>query len=166
MNVKLPSSKSSPRRREAPFSAYKRASNATAISISDLVLSVEPDDFNLNDTTPMDSTTFYRVFLNDDHNYSRCQRVKNIKPSIRSQDMIFEYWRDRQVVGTNSPVQTTLIVSTVGIVARIATVHRRQAEVGIHQQKRATTKSTNIRAAMLCVWVRLQRAKPVRKTKQ
>lgn len=56
-------------------------SSFTAMSVIDLVAAVESGEFNLDDKTSVESTTFCRVCLNDDHDTSEQQQVKN-PPSV------------------------------------------------------------------------------------
>lgn len=132
MNVEHPSAPRSPRRRVAPYSTNDGAANATAMSVTDIVFAAELGAFDLDDTNSIDSTPFCRVCLKDNHEASRCQQVKKIATFIRTRNRNFEYWRNRREGRNEQPRQNNTIVSTSGMVKKIATLHSLQTVVRPH----------------------------------
>lgn len=75
-----------------------------------------------------------------------------------SQTGTLNTWRTDKRAEKNSFAKTRIIVSTVGMVGRAATVHWRKAEVRRRQRALATIANTT--TAVLCAGVRLHRSKP------
>lgn len=70
----------------------KPLKTATALSMSSDVAAVQSGKFNLDDIASMESTSFYLVLLNGIHKTSRCHRVQNIAPFIRTRNRNFLVW--------------------------------------------------------------------------
>lgn len=105
MNFEHPPPQMSSPRHVAPSSTNTSASNATSMSVSDLVFAVESGQFDLNYTTSMGSTLFCRVCLNDNHKPSWSQQFKNISTFIWTRKTVFAYWRNQQKGRNEQPRQ-------------------------------------------------------------
>lgn len=66
------------------------------MSMSGVVADGEPKEFNLRETTHIDSSPFYRFCLEENHKTSHCQEVKNIESFTQTLNRNFSYWRNRQ----------------------------------------------------------------------
>lgn len=81
-------------------------SSTMAMSIRDLVAEVAFGEFYLDDTTPMDSTPFHRVCLNNKHKNSRYRLVKNITSINRTRKWNFSSLRSPQASRNERPCQS------------------------------------------------------------
>lgn len=64
--------------------------------MSDLVAAVDSAELDVDDKSSMYCTPLCRVRLNDNHNTSHCQQIKNIASFIRSCYRNICHWQNRQ----------------------------------------------------------------------
>lgn len=69
--------------------------SAVAISISDPLGAVESGEFDFGDTTSTDATPFRGVCLDDNHQTSTCEHVRNIISLITTRNRNFSKWRNQ-----------------------------------------------------------------------
>lgn len=74
--------------------------------IISLFSAVEQREFVLDDSTCMDSMPFWRVYLYDTQQNSRCKQVNNIAFFSWNQNTSSQYWRSRQEGRNKQPCQT------------------------------------------------------------
>lgn len=97
----------SPPQRHATLPATSsRPFNATEMSTSYLVATVESGEFDLDETIPMETTLFCRVFINNNHKTSWSQKCKNIAFLIPTRNWNFGYLRNGQE-GRNKRLRQT-----------------------------------------------------------
>lgn len=148
MGVERPPLLSSPRRRATPTSTTASAFNATAMLVSNLVTVVESGEFNMDQTASMDSTPFCRVCLNDNHILQDASQSRTLRHLFGPKTKTSIIVRTEKRAGANSFVKPAIIVSIVETVRKIATVPRRQIEVGPRHLAPETTITT-IKTAMM-----------------
>lgn len=89
----------SPTRSTSPYSNHSTSNDdfdtPPARSISDVVAAMESEEFDLHETTSLESLPFYLVCLSDNHETSQCQQMKNIASFNRTRRRNFFYWRSR-----------------------------------------------------------------------
>lgn len=71
---------------ENDATSSSRATDLVRMSMSELIAAVESGEFDIDDTTSMDSVPYCRVCMNGSHRTSQCEQVKDLKAFIRARN--------------------------------------------------------------------------------
>lgn len=129
----------------------------------DLITAVDSGDLDLYDTTLMDSTPLYKVFLSDSHKSLRCQQVKNVTKFSRRRKRNFECWRNGKRARESSSLKITIILSGIRLVGRTGAGLTRKTKKVTPSAGASNNNSnkTTTTTATLCDRVHFRRTKPV-----
>lgn len=82
-------------RRKPPPTDSSKSDYVEAMSVGNVMAAMESGEFDLDDTTLMDSTPFRRVYINDSGKTSELQQIRSLASFIRTRNRSFQYWRTR-----------------------------------------------------------------------